>query len=52
MAESFTSGANDFTPNSVNCKACQSSGQGRGDKCSTGDALWSVYLAHTEGATK
>ena len=36
----------------VNCKACQSSGQGRGDKCGTGDALWSVYMAHTEGTTQ
>jgi hypothetical protein len=36
----------------VNCKACQSSGQGRGERCGTGAALWSVYLVHTEGATK
>ena len=34
------------------CLACIGAGQGGGDKCSTGAALWSVYLVHTEGATK
>ena len=34
------------------CLICIGAGQGRGDKCSTGAALWSVYMAHTEGETK
>jgi len=34
------------------CLTCIGAGQGRGDKCSTGADLWSVYLVHTEGATK
>lgn len=31
----------------VNCKLCQSSGQGRGQQCDTGAALWTAYQVQT-----
>lgn len=31
------------------CTACKSAGQGRGERCNTGSALWAIYQTNLEG---